>query len=87
MRSSSMRRHLKYSCVRRKKCLREKKAKKSEEENQINLPQREELLENEQAVVEDDPFLVLNELFPLSPNQILLEDQFDYNLDEFLILN
>lgn len=80
MRSSSFKRHQKYACSERKKILKARKeAKKQNEAKQHHLIEDE----NPSQIFVNDPIIESIELFDIS----LLEEQTEFDLNEFLSFN
>lgn len=91
MRSSSIKRHMKYACYDRKKILKQKK--KDEKKQREN--QEEKQLPSEDILVPlNDPFIASNDVstidvssIDVSANFLHFEEATEFNLAEFVIFN
>lgn len=87
MRTSSIKRHMKYACTERKKILKAKKKKKNQTEKS---PQIEQSLQSGHLIYEDiyiplnDPFISPNEHLDVSLNDLYFQKELDLQLNEFL---
>lgn len=89
MRSSSIKRHIKYACIVRQKILKSKKKQKKQRENS---PQQEkssqiDRLNEEIFISSNDPFIASNEPFNILLNDDFISDETQVELSEFLIFN